>query len=123
MATAEAAILSLVSEAGISDIPRVQEHSVTLQPAQGPPAANFEAIPLHSGPFEDAVPSTFLFGALHDHAIYLLRPIALRTERAHGGVTVVWDDVSEFGHGENFSDAVEDFGRTISELYKSLISS
>jgi hypothetical protein len=55
-------------------------------------------------------------------ALRLLKPIPLRTERSDAGISVIWDDVDEFGFGATFSDAIQDFSQTIAELYLDLAS-
>src|SRR5262249_46626375 len=65
----------------------------------------------------NALPSDLLFGALRHPALRLIQPIPLRTEHSQDGISVVWDAVQEFGFGETFSDAIQDFSDTIAELY------
>jgi len=69
-----------------------------------------------AGP-DSALPAEFLFGALRHPALKLREPIPLRTERSQDGISVIWDDGHEFGFGESFSAAIDDFASTIAELY------
>jgi hypothetical protein len=73
-----------------------------------------------AGP-DTALPSEFLFGALRNHALKLRKPIPLRSERSHEGISVIWDEGQEFGFGETFSSAIDDFAGTIAELYIHLV--
>jgi hypothetical protein len=69
-------------------------------------------------PPRSAIPQTVLFGGLHHPALRMRRAIPLRTETVEtGGVSVVWDEGNEFGFGDTFGAAMEDFARTISELF------
>lgn len=65
-----------------------------------------------------AVPPTVLFGGLRHPALRMRQAIPLRTETVEtGGVSVVWDEGNEFGFGDTFGAALEDFSSTISELF------
>jgi hypothetical protein len=44
----------------------------------------------------------------------------LTTSRREGSVVVSSDDLEEFGYGSTLSDALDDFGKTVCELYHSL---
>jgi hypothetical protein len=124
MATAEAVLSSLISEPGVSDIPSEApaELGLRVQPIQEAPVRTVvERFSQQQGQPQDAIPENFYFGGLHDPALKLQQPIPVRTERSAEGITVIWDEISEFGFGRTFSEAVEDFGRTVFELYKSLL--
>ncbi len=69
-----------------------------------------------------AVPQRVLFGALRHPLLKLRHPIPLHTERSERGVSVVWEEGQEFGHGDTFSSALDDFAQTIAELYLRLSS-
>lgn len=122
MAAAEAVLSSLISEPGASETPTQPDFRVQLNQEGAPVTATIERIHQSADAAPDAIPETFFFGGLYDPAVQLRRPIPVHTERTAEGVNVVWDEVSEFGNGNTFSEAVEDFGRTIFELYKSLLS-
>jgi hypothetical protein len=66
---------------------------------------------------DTALPSHFLFGALRHPALMLRKPMPLRTERSKGGISVIWEEGNEFGFGQTFGDAIEDFAATMGELY------
>lgn len=61
-----------------------------------------------------------LFGAINDPRLRLKQPFPLTISRREGSVVVSSDDLEEFGYGPTLSDALEDFGKTICELYHSL---
>ncbi len=73
-------------------------------------------IELDSAPYS-ALPDKVLFGALRHPALKLRKPIPLQTERSEYGINVFWEEAQEFGSGETFSAAIEDFGLTLAELY------
>ncbi len=65
-----------------------------------------------------AIPQTVLFGGLRHPALRMRQAIPLRTETVEtGGVSVVWDEGNEFGFGDTFGAAMDDFAHTISELF------
>lgn len=66
---------------------------------------------------DSALPSQVLFGALRHPELKLLEAIPVRTERSERGVSVIWDEVQEFGFGDTFGNAMTDFADTIAELY------
>jgi hypothetical protein len=109
----------LISGPGVSDI----DQGARVQPIHEPTRvrAVVEQVSKSASQSLDAIPQTFFFGGMHDDVLQLRRPIPLRSERNTGGISVVWEEVSEFGHGDTFSEAVEDFGRTIFELYRTLL--
>ncbi|MGA8183702.1 MAG: hypothetical protein WB819_08660, partial [Terriglobia bacterium] len=67
-----------------------------------------------------AIPPKVLFGALHSPVLRLVKPIPLKTEKTKDTVSVVWEEVSEFGCGGTFSEALFDFAATITELFVAL---
>lgn len=64
-----------------------------------------------------ARPAKVMFGALRHPNFRLRQPIPLRTEVEGGIVSVVWDEIQEFGSGETFSEAIFDFTSTVTELF------
>jgi len=68
----------------------------------------------------NARPESVMFGALRDPRLRLRQPIPLRTEKQGNMISVVWDEIMEFGCGETFSEAVSDFSATIAELFHAL---
>jgi hypothetical protein len=69
------------------------------------------------GSFPSALPEKVQFAALRHPLLALRAPIPLRVERTGAGISVVWDAGEEFGLGETFSAAVDDFSHTVAELY------
>ena len=65
-------------------------------------------------------PTTILFGALCDPRFRIKRAIALEISSEGGAVIAHSPDVDEFGYGPSLSAALDDFGRTLLELYVSL---
>jgi hypothetical protein len=67
-----------------------------------------------------AMPQKVLFGALQSPTLRLVKPIPLKTEKSKDTVSVVWEDISEFGYGTTLSEAIFDFAATVTELYATL---
>jgi len=64
------------------------------------------------------VPGNILFGAISDRRLYLKKPIPLDLSESEGGVIMaLCTDLNEFGQGNVASDALDDFGKTICELF------
>ena len=61
-----------------------------------------------------------LFGAISDPMIKVKSPIPLRISREGDTVAVFSPDLEEFGYGQTLSDALDDFAKTVRELYLSL---
>jgi len=72
------------------------------------------------GIIEPAVPSEALLGSLRDGRLKVRSPIKVRfaTEGKH--IIAEALELSEFGFGENISEAIADLQRTIAELYLTL---
>lgn len=67
------------------------------------------------------VPGDVLFGAISDRRLYLKKPIPLALSESEAGVVIaLCADLDEFGQGKVASEALDDFGRTICELFFSL---
>ena len=64
-----------------------------------------------------ARPPQILFGALRHPNLRLRKSIPLRAEKDSGTVSVVWEDIQEFGYGDTLSDALYDFAETVTELF------
>jgi hypothetical protein len=76
-------------------------------------------LPISTGN-KSAIPRQLLFGALQSPTLRLLKPIPLKTEKAKDTISVVWEDISEFGYGTTLSEAIFDFAATVTELYVTL---
>ena len=62
------------------------------------------------------------FALIRDPEIRVILPIPVTIE--HNGDTVVaaWSQADEYGYGENRSEALEDFGQSVSQLFRTLSS-
>ena len=69
---------------------------------------------------KSAIPQQVLFGALQGPTLRLVKPIPLKTEKTKDAVSVVWEEISEFGYGSTLSEAIFDFAATVTELYVTL---
>lgn len=67
-----------------------------------------------------ARPEWIEFGALMHPLLRLQRPIRLQVSSNEGMVSVFWREGTEFGYGQTMSEALDDFGRTLAELYSRL---
>lgn len=67
-----------------------------------------------------ATPSILTLGSLHHPRLRLRAPLTLRIERENEHVTAWNHDLEEIGYGSTLVGAVEDFQRTVIELYESL---
>jgi len=61
-----------------------------------------------------------LFAFNVDHRLRIKRPFAVAIEEADGTVIARIDEINEFGCGSSTGEALEDLGKTLSELYFSL---
>jgi len=66
------------------------------------------------------VPGPLLFGALPDRRLRLKKPIPVELSESDGSIIAQCQDLNEFGQGSTASHALDDFGRTITELFLSL---
>ena len=60
------------------------------------------------------------FGALTDPRLRLRKPIPLEVSEEEGHVVLSWEAASEFSCGATMGDALDDFSKTVSELYREL---
>ncbi len=67
-------------------------------------------------------PKKLLFGAISDPRLRVKLPIPVDISGKKGAVVTHWSDIGEFGYGPHMSAALDDFGKTVSELYWSLDS-
>jgi hypothetical protein len=80
---------------------------ITITPVAEIPSARVESV---------------LFGALVHPKLRLRKPIPLEVTNEEGQVVLNWDEANEFACGETFGAALDDFGKTISDLYFELNS-
>ena len=61
-----------------------------------------------------------MFGALTHPKLRLRKPIPLAVSEEEGHVVLNWEAASEFSCGTTMGDALDDFSKTVSELYMEL---
>ena len=59
-----------------------------------------------------------LLESLNDPELRLARPMRLVADYEPGAVIVVWDETRDFGVGPTLEAAVDDFRRSIAEMYR-----
>jgi hypothetical protein len=86
---------------------------ITVEFTQSPPSVTVKVV--------EEVPSarmeSVLFGALTHPELRLRRPIPLEISEEEGHVVLNWEATSEFSCGTSMGDALDDFSKTVSELY------
>ena len=70
-----------------------------------------------------SLPREILFAASSDRRLRFKQPITLNLSREREGYVAYAADIEEFGCGDDVAQALDDFGKTISELYFSLSAS
>jgi hypothetical protein len=113
MATALVPITGAVSPSG------TQSNELPLEGVLPRQQYNLEVVPFRADASpHSAIPQTVLFGGLRHPALRMRQAMLLRTEiNETGGVSVVWDEGNEFGVGDTFGAALDDFALTLSELF------
>jgi hypothetical protein len=66
------------------------------------------------------IPREILFAASPGRGLYFKKPISLTIYREQEAYIAYASDIEEFGYGESVAQALDDFGKTICELYLSL---
>ena len=66
-------------------------------------------------------PDNLLFGIIREPSLRLFKAIPLSIERKRKSVIARWIEIDEFGYGRNLSEAAEDFAKTVTELYLTLM--
>jgi hypothetical protein len=67
-----------------------------------------------------AVPDRLLLGSLQDAHVRLIEDIPLSVQRDDTAISVTWDAVGELGYGATLSEAIDDFRRSVIELFLEL---
>ncbi|MGB7601930.1 MAG: hypothetical protein WBM24_16600 [Candidatus Sulfotelmatobacter sp.] len=101
----------LTGEAAV--LPRQQRDQVS-------PSSNVRVEILDLATAPNPRPSRVLFGGLQDPALQVRRAIPLDVWLEESTVLVRWDEIDEFGAGENLSCALDDFSHTLRDLYHHL---
>ena len=69
---------------------------------------------------EFSFPMEILFGAIIDRRLRVKNPIPITLSKGEGVVVASSSELEEFGYGSDISDALDDFAKTLAELYFSL---
>jgi len=72
------------------------------------------------GPPPSARPDSVLFGALSNPKFRLAKPIHLSVTTEEGHVILTWPDADEFACGETMGEALDEFAKSIADLYVEL---
>lgn len=67
-------------------------------------------------------PATVQFAALRDPRLQMISPIPLEVSVEDSSVIVCWSETSEFGTGNTMGEAIDDFARSLRELYNTLFA-
>ena len=68
-----------------------------------------------------ALPRKIQFGAVANQKIRVKQPLSVELKREGESVVAYCADLEEFGYGSNVSEALDDFGSTVAELFQSLV--
>jgi hypothetical protein len=60
------------------------------------------------------------FAILREPAVKVIQPIPVELKHEGDSVVASWQETDEYGYGLDRSEALEDFGRTVSQLFVSL---
>lgn len=85
---------------------------------QSPPSVTVTTI----AEIPSARPQAVLFGALANPYLRLRKPIPLAVSEQDGHVVLTWEATDEFACGANMGEAMDDFAKTVSELFTELNS-
>ena len=69
---------------------------------------------------EFSFPVEILFGAMIDRRLRIKNPIPITLSREEDVVVASSSELEEFGYGNDISEALDDFAKTLAELYLSL---
>jgi hypothetical protein len=67
--------------------------------------------------FSSARPESVMLGSLSDHRLCVRKPIPLDVSAEDGHIIVSWGDADEFACGASTGEALEEFSKTIAELF------
>jgi hypothetical protein len=94
--------------------------SVVDPPQALPPSMTAGAAAQAPGSPPAGLPSEFVVGTLRHPFLRLRRPVRLAVAQDGEFVTVLLEEIDEFGYGPHLTAAVEDWQQTIVELYLTL---
>jgi hypothetical protein len=66
------------------------------------------------------VPARVQFGIIRDPRLRVIHAIPVDIRREGETYVASWEEAEEFGYGANRTEAVDDFGRTIAQLFVTL---
>ena len=69
---------------------------------------------------EFSFPVEILFGAIIDRRLRIKNPIQITLSKEEDVVVASSSELEEFGYGNDISEALDDFAKTLAELYLSL---
>jgi hypothetical protein len=74
-------------------------------------------VPIPTPPFSIGRPTSLLLGTVADRRLRMRKAIPLGVSVEDGHVVVSWDDTNEFACGASTGDAIDEFSKTIAELF------
>ena len=86
-------------------------------PSSDLPDQIIASVKVFTGENVSARPDTILLGTIADRRLRVRKAIPLSVSTEEGHVVVSWSDADEFAYGATTGDAVDEFSKTISELY------
>jgi len=98
---------------GVQAPPVEGASEITVEFTQSPPSVTVKVV----GEVPSARMESVMFGALTHPQLRLRQPIPLEVSEEEGHVVLNWDATSEFSCGTTMGDALDDFTKTVSELY------
>ena len=93
-----------------------QLSEISVEFTQSPPSVTVTAL----AEIPSARPQSVMFGALAHPKLRLLKPIPLNVSAEEGHVVLTWEATDEFACGTSMGQAMDDFSKTVSELYVEL---
>ena len=95
---------------------REQVSEISVEFTQSPPSVTVRTL----AEVPSARLQSVLFGALAHPKLRLRKPIPLDVSVAEGHVVLNWEATSEFACGTSMGEALDDFSKTVSDLYEEL---
>jgi hypothetical protein len=95
---------------------REQVSAISVEFTQSPPSVTVRTL----AEVPSARPQSVLFGALVHPKLRLRKPIPLELSVEEGNVVLSWIAADEFACGATMGEALDEFSKTVSELYVEL---